>query len=530
MGERRARRTLDLARAATGRGRRGLHGRRPRDHRRHAGLRQDHRDRRRAPRGWHRRGQLLVACRPGLPHPADDHETHRHRRPHRGRCAVHRGRAAALRGFRGRFGSGGAQRAVRPGLSRLRARSPAAPHLPRPRSTRCVSLASSAHSSAARWRPSVSVSTRRSSRSHRALQDAQATAELLLLFLARLAGAGHEHPRGDRAVLRARRAAQLPQDLADGGASRHQRRVRDARRPRGGALHRQGRQPAPPCARPLPAAPGVSRPPGAGAARSHRAPWRPARPSAPCSWRRGSSRDTSPPTTRTARACAPISTSSSAPTPSRASTRRRTCATTARCTPGPSARPASPGVSSTASPARTRCARARGCRAATTGTGTKRSPCPRAGTGACLAPCTRAPDGAYAAVVADVRRILEGDGDALDERLRARQEAMVRSLAFEQAGRLQAQRETLRRALRGVRRLRAALDEDAVLVYPARRRGWVALWGTRGGRVVAEREVGRGRSARKPHAASSRSSPPTRRVRRCPPPRSTRSSSCTHGS
>ncbi len=30
-----------------------------------------------------------------------------------------------------------------------------------------------------------------------------------------------------------------------------------------------------------------------------------------------------------------------------------------------------------------------------------------------------------------------------------------------------------------------------MLVYPARRRGWVALWGLRGGSLVLEREVGR---------------------------------------
>ena len=134
--------------------------------------------------------------------------------------------------------------------------------------------------------------------------------------------------------------------------------------------------------------------------------------------------------------------------------------------------------------------------------------CPRRGTGACLAPCSRpltaegastsgAPqahrsfNGEYAAVVAEVRRVLEGHGDALDGRLQERQAAMVQALAFEQAGRLQKQREALERALRNVRRLRAARHAEAVLVYPAKRRGWVALWGVRGGRVAVEREVGR---------------------------------------
>ncbi len=118
-------------------------------------------------------------------------------------------------------------------------------------------------------------------------------------------------------------------------------------------------------------------------------------------------------------------------------------------------------------------------------------PCPRAGTGACLAPCTRPLNGEYAAVVADVRRVLAGDAAGLDGLLQEKQAVMVRQLAFEQAGRLQKQREALATALRGVNRLRAAQRIEAVLVYPARRRGWVALWGVRGGRVALEREVGR---------------------------------------
>ena len=118
--------------------------------------------------------------------------------------------------------------------------------------------------------------------------------------------------------------------------------------------------------------------------------------------------------------------------------------------------------------------------------------CPRAGTGACLSPCSRPLNGEYAAVVADVRRVLEGHAEDLDQRLVERQAVLVKALAFEQAARLQNQREALERALRGVRRLRAAARNDVVLVYPAKRRGWIALWGTRGGRIAVEREVGRG--------------------------------------
>lgn len=118
-------------------------------------------------------------------------------------------------------------------------------------------------------------------------------------------------------------------------------------------------------------------------------------------------------------------------------------------------------------------------------------PCQRAGTGACLAPCSRPLDNEYETVVADVRRVLEGHGLALDERLRERQAAMAQALAFEQAARLQHQRETLERALRSLRRLRPAQEQNAILVYPSRRPGWAALWGVRGGRIAVEREVGR---------------------------------------
>ena len=91
-----------------------------------------------------------------------------------------------------------------------------------------------------------------------------------------------------------------------------------------------------------------------------------------------------------------------------------------------------------------------------------------------------------------MRRVLEGEGAELDRRLVARQQALVKQLAFEQAGRLQNQRETVERVLRTVRRLSAAVRDDLVVVYPAHRRGWVALWGVRAGRIAVEREVGRG--------------------------------------
>ena len=115
--------------------------------------------------------------------------------------------------------------------------------------------------------------------------------------------------------------------------------------------------------------------------------------------------------------------------------------------------------------------------------------CARADTGACLAPCRHAVDGAYDEAAAAVRRVLGGDGLDVDRRLEQRQAVMVERLAFEQAGRLQRQREALERALRGIRRLRAAQTTHAVLAYPAPTEGRVRLWGVSHGAVVAEKEV-----------------------------------------
>jgi DNA polymerase-3 subunit epsilon len=116
-------------------------------------------------------------------------------------------------------------------------------------------------------------------------------------------------------------------------------------------------------------------------------------------------------------------------------------------------------------------------------------PCPRAGTGACLAPCRRRLNGAYDEAVSQVRRVLRGDGAELDARLVARQAHLVELLAFEQAQRVQEQRELAERALRSIRRLTAAVREEAVLVYPARTHGRARLWGVRGGAVAVDREV-----------------------------------------
>ena len=158
--------------------------------------------------------------------------------------------------------------------------------------------------------------------------------------------------------------------------------------------------------------------------------------------------------------------------------------------------------------------------------------CQRSGTGACLSPCRRSLNGEYATVVEEVGRVLRGHGDELDRRLVDRQQAFVQELAFEQAARLQSQRETLERALRTVRRLRDAARDHLVLVYPAHRRGWVALWGVRGGRIVVEREVGRAAFGELAAEAFVRElhAKPAAAARRCRRPRSTSCCSCTRGS
>jgi DNA polymerase-3 subunit epsilon len=125
--------------------------------------------------------------------------------------------------------------------------------------------------------------------------------------------------------------------------------------------------------------------------------------------------------------------------------------------------------------------------------GTKRQvahSCQRAGTHACLAPCRHPLNGEYSEIVAQVRRVLRGDVAELDARLAARQRELVEKLAFEQAQRVQNQRELAERASRSIRRLAAARHEQAILLYPARRTGWLRLWGVRHGMVVAERETG----------------------------------------
>ena len=113
--------------------------------------------------------------------------------------------------------------------------------------------------------------------------------------------------------------------------------------------------------------------------------------------------------------------------------------------------------------------------------------CLRFDIGACLAPCRQPLNGEYTEAVERVRRVLHGDGAELDTLLKQRQDEAVSLLAFEQAARLQAQRETLEQALRTIGRLGAALRDYAVMVYPASQRARVNVYGVAGGRIVAER-------------------------------------------
>jgi len=115
--------------------------------------------------------------------------------------------------------------------------------------------------------------------------------------------------------------------------------------------------------------------------------------------------------------------------------------------------------------------------------------CARYDMGACLGPCRADLDGAYDDAVGRVRAALEGHIDELDGVLQLRMTEHAACQQYEQAGRLQELRETLAQAGRVLRRLRAAVGSYAVLVYPAREPSAVNLWGVAGGAVVEHRLV-----------------------------------------
>ena len=85
--------------------------------------------------------------------------------------------------------------------------------------------------------------------------------------------------------------------------------------------------------------------------------------------------------------------------------------------------------------------------------------------------------------------MLEGDGDEVEEALKEGQHDAVERLAFEQAGRLQAHRDTLQQALRLIRRVRErAGDLRPVRASVAARRARRSLRGRRGA-IIVEREI-----------------------------------------
>ena len=151
--------------------------------------------------------------------------------------------------------------------------------------------------------------------------------------------------------------------------------------------------------------------------------------------------------------------------------------------------------------------------------------CLRHDIGACLAPCRGPLNGEYHEVVAQVRQVLAGNGRELDRELERRQAELVAELAFEQAARLQSWRETLEQALRTVGRLRSAGRTYALLVYPARQPGRVTVYSVAAGSIVGERSLRPGELSRDAalELVEPGSTRPRRRRRPCRPTRSTRS-------
>jgi len=115
--------------------------------------------------------------------------------------------------------------------------------------------------------------------------------------------------------------------------------------------------------------------------------------------------------------------------------------------------------------------------------------CLRRDLGACLAPCLGSLNGEYHEVARQVGRVLEGDGRELQHELERRQGLHVEALEFEQAGRLQTWRETLDQAQRAIGRLRAAARCHALLLYPARAPGRATVYSVAAGTVVGERSL-----------------------------------------
>ena len=115
--------------------------------------------------------------------------------------------------------------------------------------------------------------------------------------------------------------------------------------------------------------------------------------------------------------------------------------------------------------------------------------CLRHDIGACLGPCRGPSNGRYQEIVDQVSLVLAGNGRELDRELARRQAELVAELAFEQAARLQSWRETLDQAVRTVARLGSACRAYALLVYPSRQPGRVTVYGVAAGSIVDERSL-----------------------------------------
>lgn len=100
-----------------------------------------------------------------------------------------------------------------------------------------------------------------------------------------------------------------------------------------------------------------------------------------------------------------------------------------------------------------------------------------------------APEEERSRTIERLRRVLAGHGGELDAELHRRQEEYLRTSSPSRASQVQGQRTALERALRSMRRFKAAHHTDALLIYPARRTGRATIWGVRGGTIVGEWQV-----------------------------------------
>jgi len=115
-------------------------------------------------------------------------------------------------------------------------------------------------------------------------------------------------------------------------------------------------------------------------------------------------------------------------------------------------------------------------------------PCLYADIERCAAPCTGAVDAAYAAEVERVRRFLTGQDPGVLEAVEAKMREAAAAREFEQAGWYRDQLERLRRMLARQRPFAAAVhDQHLVLVEPGLRAGEVQLFVLRFGRLVETR-------------------------------------------